>query len=269
MNTVPTSDPNDVDKAAEERYTQQFLDGLGDYAMQWDEELIDPYAIFYSGNVKAGYAFHMLQHIFKKIDAFIGIESNTQSPWAYFSSLESLVSFGKAIEALTKGAQGVNEPPVIEKIRIADRTRMRRAMLKRITDLEPSRRAFDAEVLDYLIDRNAIFDNFLKAVYKRRAVKQDPNVTGKMEAAPSCEYVHSFKLCLQNDAGLRQRKPKNVTSAMRSRGGTEKRSTLRGNSPEKKTEARERIPNSSKLPSQIHHIRRLRNFKQGNLYISE
>jgi hypothetical protein len=184
-NTVPRSGRNDADKAAEESYTKQFLDDLGDFAIEWDEEPIDPYAIFYSENVEAGYAFYMLQHIFKKIEAFIGIKSNIQSPWAYFSSLTSLVSFSEAIEALTKTAQGVSEPPVIEKIRIADRTRMRRAMLKRITDLEPSRRTFDAEALDYLTDRNTIFDNFLKDVYKRRAKKHDPNVTGRMEAASS------------------------------------------------------------------------------------
>jgi hypothetical protein len=194
-NTVPTSDPNDADKAAEKRYTKQFLDGLGDFAMECDEELINPYAIFYSENVEAGYAFHMLQHIFEKIDAFIGIKSNIRSPWAYFSSLESLVSFSDAIESLTKAAQGVSEPPVIEKILIADRTRKRRAMLKRITDLEPSRRTFNAEVLDYLTDRNTIFEKFLKDVYKRRAKKHDPNVTGRMEAVSPCEYMHSFKRC--------------------------------------------------------------------------
>jgi hypothetical protein len=194
-NTVPTSDPNGADKAAEKSYTKRFLDGLDDFAMECDEELINSYAIFYSENVEAGYAFYMLHHIFKKIDAFIGIKNNIQSPWAYFSSLESLVSFSEEIEALTKAAQGVSEPPVIEKVRIADRTRIRRAMLKRITDLEPSRRTFNAEVLDYLTDRNTIFDNFLKGVYKRRAKKHDPNVTGRMEAASSCEYMHSFKLC--------------------------------------------------------------------------
>jgi hypothetical protein len=188
-NAAPASDPSNADKAAEERYTKQFLDRLSHSEFHQDEEFIDPYSIFYSGNIAAGYAFHMLEHIFKKIDAFIGIKSNTRSPWAYFSGLESLVSFSKAIEALTKEAQGVSEPPVIEKIRIADRPRMRKAMLKRITDLEPSRRTFNAEVLAYLIDRNTIFDKFLKAVYKARAKKQDPNVTGKMEAANV--YIHS------------------------------------------------------------------------------
>ena len=39
--------------------------------------------------------------------------------------MESLVSFNKVIEALTNAAQGVNEPPVVEKIRIVDRTRIR------------------------------------------------------------------------------------------------------------------------------------------------
>ena len=76
-------------------------------------------------------------------------------------------------------------------------------------------------------------------------------MTGKMEAASYCELIHSSKLCWLNDAGLRQRKPKNATSAVRSHGETEIRSTLRGNSPDKKIEARERIPNSSKSPSQI------------------
>lgn len=188
-NTVPTSDRTDVGKAEEERYTKQFLDGLSDFAFEWDEELIDPYALFYSENKEAGYAFHMLRRIFQKIDAFIGIENVTQSPWAYFSSLKSLLSFSKAIEALTEAAQGVSEPPVIEKIRMADRTRIRRAMLKRIIDLEPSRRTFDAEVLEYLTDRNTIFDNFLKAVYKKRAKKQDPPVTSKTEDASFCHTV--------------------------------------------------------------------------------
>ena len=194
-NTVPTSDPKAADKVAEERYTKKFLDKLSDFAIGRDEEFTDPYAMFYSQNVEAGYAFHMLAHIFKKIDAFIGIKGNTKSPWAYFSSLESLVSFSKEIEALTKAAQEVSEPPVIEKIRIADRIRTRRAMLKRIIDLEPSRRTFNDEVLDYLTDRNTIFDKFLKAIYKRRAKKQDPSMIGKMEAASYCELIHSSKLC--------------------------------------------------------------------------
>lgn len=189
-NTVPISDRTVVDKAEEERYTKQFLDGLSDFALEWEGETIDPYALFYFKNKEAGYAFHMLGHIFKKIDAFIGIKSVTESPWAYFSNLESLVSFTKAIDAFIKAAQGVSEPPVIEKIRIADRTRIRRTMLKRIIDLEPSRRTFNAEVLEFLIDRNTIFDNFLKAVYKRRAQKQDPPVAGKAEAAPFCECIH-------------------------------------------------------------------------------
>jgi hypothetical protein len=193
-NTVPASDRTDVDKAEEERYTKQFLQGLSDFAVEWDEELIDPYPLFYSANKEAGYAFHMLGRIFQKIDAFIGIESFIQSPWAYFSSLELLVSFSKAIEALTKAAQGATEPPVIERIRIADRARMRRAMLKRIMNLEPSRRTFNAEVLEYLTDRNEIFDNFLKAIYKRRAKEQDPPVAGKTKAASFCECRHSFKL---------------------------------------------------------------------------
>jgi len=191
LNPVPPSDSNVVDRAVEERYTNKFLDGLSEFAWDWDEEFIDPYAIFYSANVEAGYAFHMLKQIFKKIDAFIGIKSSSQSPWKYFSSLESLVSFSKAIETLTKAAQGVNEPLVIEKIRIVDRSDIRRAMLKRITDLEPSRRTFSPEVLDYLTDRNTIFDNFLEAVDKEGLKeegakeegekKEGPKVIGKIE----------------------------------------------------------------------------------------
>jgi hypothetical protein len=184
--TVPTPDRTDVDKAEEEKYTKQFLDRISHFEY---EGLADPYTLFYYENNEAGYAFYMLGRIFNKIDAFIGIKSVAQSPWRYFSSLESLLSFSEAIEDLTKEVQGGNEPPVIEKIRIADRTRIRKTMLQRIIDLEPSRRTFDAEVLEFLRDRNTIFENFLKAVYKRRGKKQDPGVAGKTEAASFCQTM--------------------------------------------------------------------------------
>jgi hypothetical protein len=190
-NAVPTPDRRDADKAEEEKYTNQLLDSFSN-PFKFDQELFGEYAQFYFDNKEAGYAFHMLERIFKKVEAFIGIKTLIQSPWGYFSSLESLVRFSKAIEALTNAAQGLNEPPVIEKIRIVDRTHIRRAMLKRIVDLEPSRRTFNAEVLEYLIDRNTIFDNFWKVVHKERAKKQDFSVTGKAKTESFCEWIHLF-----------------------------------------------------------------------------
>jgi hypothetical protein len=194
-NSVPTSDRTDVKKAEEERFTKQFLESLSNFRYEWDELDVSEFALFYSENKEAGYAFHVLGRIFKKVDAFIGIKSYIDCPWVYFSDLKLLVSFSKAIETLTNAAQGVNEPPVVEKIRIVDRTRIRRAMLKRIADLEPSRRTFNAEVLEYLTDRNTIFDNFWKAVYKERAKRQDLSMTGKAKTGSLCEWIHCFKLC--------------------------------------------------------------------------
>jgi hypothetical protein len=193
-NAVPTSDRTDVEKA-EERYTSQFFQGLANFQDEWDCLDISEFAQFYSQNKEAGYAFHMLRRIFKKVDAFIGISCKIRCPWVYFSDLKSLVSFSKAVERLTSAAEGVNEPPVVEKFRIVDRTRIRSAMLKRIVYLEPSRRTFNAEVLEYLIDRNTVFENFWKAVYKERAKRQNLSLTGKAKTESFCEWVHCFKLC--------------------------------------------------------------------------
>jgi hypothetical protein len=193
-NAAPTPDRSDADKAEEERYTNQILASFSN-PFKINQELSGEYVQFYFDNKEAGYAFHMLERIFKKVDAFIGMRTTIQSPWGYFSSLELLVLFSRAIEALTNAAQGVNEPLEVEKIRVVDRTRIRRAMLKRIVELEPSRRTFNAEVLEYLIDRNTIFDNFWKAVYKERAKRQNPSVTGKAKTESFCEWIHCFKLC--------------------------------------------------------------------------
>ncbi|KAE9371859.1 hypothetical protein N431DRAFT_484295 [Stipitochalara longipes BDJ] len=224
--TVPEPDQADIDKAEEERYTTKFLDGPPNFPLDMKDELIDPFSQFYLENKQAGYAFYMLGRIFKKIDAFIGIKSatrSTQSPWVYFSSLESLVGFGTAIEELTKAAaEGASEPPEIQKIRIADRKNVRRAMLKRLITLEPSRRTFNAEILENLKNRNAIFDDFLKGVYKRRAKKQDSPATG-----------------------LLRRKPKKIASAVKSRSATET------------TEARESVPNTKQPVNFGERIRRL------------
>jgi hypothetical protein len=178
-----TSDLAKADKAAEENHTKKYLDDVGEAVDFLDDECLtlDPYAQFYLQNNGAGYAFYMLECIFKKIDAFIDIKYKAyRSPWEYFSNLDSLVKFGRAIEALTERAsQGTTEPTIIEQIRRADRSRMRRVMLKRITDLEPCRRTFNHQVFDNLIDRNSIFDDFLKVIYIKRTKKQNADISGK------------------------------------------------------------------------------------------
>ena len=114
-----------------------------------------------------------------------------RSPWEYFSDLDSFVKFGRAIENLTKRvSQETSEPTIIEQIRRADRSRMRRVMLKRITDLEPRLRTFDQEIIDGLIDRNSFFDDFLKVIYIKRSKKQNPAMSGKKN--DSCETRLSF-----------------------------------------------------------------------------
>jgi hypothetical protein len=177
------SDPNEVDKAVEENYTKKYLDNLSEAADILDDEYLSPYALFYLQNNEVGYAFYVLACIFKKIDALIDVSNKAdQSPWEYFSSQDSFVKFSRAIETLTERVfQGTTEPPIIEQIRKADRSRMRRVMLKRITDLEPARITFDREVLEHLIDRNSFFDDFLKVIYIKRGKKQSPDATGKNE----------------------------------------------------------------------------------------
>jgi hypothetical protein len=78
-NAVPTPDQSDVDKAEEERYTNQILASFTN-PFKINQEHIGEYAQFYSDNKEAGCAFHRLEHIFKKVDAFIGIKTLIQSP---------------------------------------------------------------------------------------------------------------------------------------------------------------------------------------------
>ena len=181
--TLLASDAAKADKAAEDNYTKKYLAEISEAkdSIYYEFLTLSPYAQFYIQNNEAGYAFHMLQCIFKKIDALIGISSIAgRSPWDYFSDLSSFVKFSRVIGALTeKVSEGTSEPTIIEQIRRADRSRMRRVMLKRISDLEPRLRTFEQEIIDGLIDRNSFFDDFLKVIYIKRGKKQNPAVSGK------------------------------------------------------------------------------------------
>ena len=90
---VLVSDAAKADKAAEDNYTKKYLAEISEAADNIYAEFLtlSPYAQFYKQNNEAGYAFHMLQFIFKKIDALIGINSMAgRSPWEYFSDLQLL-----------------------------------------------------------------------------------------------------------------------------------------------------------------------------------
>lgn len=194
--TGHTQDDEDI---VEQRYSKKFLDGLSEFLWEWDEEDISEYAKFYSDNPQAGYAFHVLKGIFEKIDMFIGIGStrNSESPWDYFSNIQSLAAFSTAITKLTEALNRDPEPPMVEKIRIADRSRVRKQMLKRIYNLDPSRRTYNSEVLEHLKDRNKILDVFLKNLYIRRSKK---------------------KLDAKTTSGIRKRKSHRAESTSHSRG---------------------------------------------------
>lgn len=182
-NTPLVSDRTDVGRAVEKNYSKRYLDELIEATELYDEEFLSPYAQFYIQTPEAGYAFYMLACIFKKIDALINVTKRSgQCPWEYFSHQASFVEFSKAIEALTERAShATTEPPIIEQIRKADRSRMRRSMLKRITDLDPARITFEGDVFENLMDRNSFFDDFLKVIYIKRRKKQSLEVTGRSD----------------------------------------------------------------------------------------
>lgn len=71
---IPSPSSNDGD-IAEQRYRKKFLDKRFEFTFEWDEENVSGFARFYFKNPKAGYAFHKLKSIFKKIDVFISIKS--------------------------------------------------------------------------------------------------------------------------------------------------------------------------------------------------
>lgn len=197
LGSILTSDLSGTDKVVEENYTRKYLDDLGEAVemMTMDEEDLNPYVQFYLQSPKAGYAFYILACIFKKIDALMDVSNKAdQSPWEYFSSKSSFKNFSKAIEALTNGvSQGTMEPAIIQQIRKADRSRMRRVMLKRITDLEPGcLTLIDGQMLDYLTDRNSFFDDFLKVIYIKRGKKQSSDVAGKKRNLSSLGVVRSL-----------------------------------------------------------------------------
>jgi hypothetical protein len=172
---------------AEQKYTNEFLEHVADFS--FDEEDLSDYSRFYTKNPAAGYAFHRLKALFEKIDMFLGVKSPKafESPWDYFSNVDSLATFNKKIIELTEKLQVSSEPLVVEKVRIADRGHVRKQMLKRLINLDPSERTFDSEILEHLKDRHRILNSFWKAVYTERDRKKQSkrSTEGNSEANKS------------------------------------------------------------------------------------
>lgn len=180
---------------SEQNYTDHFLKTTRVHAKRQYVKLT-PYQDFYYADPRAGYACYKLQEIFTNIGAALQNESKqeAQDPWEYFVDVETHGSYCTSLHELTDALYRCrwlyHEPTMIEKVRVADNSRIRREMVDRLAQCD---RKLDSEVVDRLMDRHMIVERFLtnvqsererKAMEMRRELLEGPDERPQEEKQP-------------------------------------------------------------------------------------